>query len=86
MKRMVFVLGVVALTGCVLAEEPAVSTCGAGAMQGQIGKDRSILAAMSFPAGTRIIEPGMMITEDYRPERLNIDLDDKGLIARVWCG
>jgi hypothetical protein len=41
---------------------------------------------MNLVAGTRVIEPGMAITEDYRETRLNIDLDAQGRIARLWCG
>ena len=41
---------------------------------------------MSFPAGTRLIYPGTPVTEDSRPDRLNIDIDQSGRITGVWCG
>ncbi len=69
-----------------LPPEPAPNECGAGGMQDLVGKDKSVFAAMTFPIGTRIIEPGMAITEDYSPTRLNIDLGKDGRITRVWCG
>jgi hypothetical protein len=71
-----------------LPPEPApdADACGAASMQDLVGKDKSIFAAMTFVMGTRIIEPGMAITEDYSPDRLNFDLDAKGRITRVWCG
>tara|TARA_R110000824_G_scaffold118960_14_gene272247 strand:+ start:381774 stop:382133 length:360 start_codon:yes stop_codon:yes gene_type:complete len=34
----------------------------------------------------RIIRPGMAVTKDYRPNRLNIDLDDEDRVTRVYCG
>lgn len=34
----------------------------------------------------RILRPGMMRTMDYRPTRLNVDVDNNGAIARFWCG
>ncbi len=34
----------------------------------------------------RIIPPGTMVTKDYWPDRVNVDLDDKGVVTRVWCG
>ena len=34
----------------------------------------------------RIIPPGTMVTKDYWPDRLNVDLDGKGVVTRVWCG
>jgi Peptidase inhibitor I78 family len=69
-----------------LPPEPAPNECGAGGMQDLMGKHRSVFAAMTLPRGTRIIEPGMAITEDYGPTRLNIDLAKDGRITRVWCG
>jgi hypothetical protein len=65
---------------------PDRSSCGASGMQDLVGRDRSVLAAMSLPQGTRVIEPGMPITEDYSAARLNIDLDAQGRIVRLWCG
>jgi hypothetical protein len=55
-------------------------------MQDLVGQDKALLAAMSFPMGTRVIEPGTAVTEDYRPTRLNIDVDASGTITGVWCG
>lgn len=60
--------------------------CGASGMQDLVGRNRSVLAAMTLPAGSRVIEPGMPVTEDYSPQRLNLDLDAGGRIVRVWCG
>lgn len=34
----------------------------------------------------RIIRPGDMVTKDYRQDRLNVDLDEAEVIARIWCG
>lgn len=34
----------------------------------------------------RVIRPGMAVTMDYRPDRLNIDLDEDGRVTRVHCG
>lgn len=76
-----------ALAACVPAPDlPGPNACGADGMQDLPGKDRGVLAAMTLPAGTRVITPGMAVTEDYRPARLNIDLDARGRITGVWCG
>ena len=37
-------------------------------------------------ATVRILKPGMMATMDFRDDRLNLRLDDHGLIASVTCG
>jgi hypothetical protein len=84
--RLVFLASAVALAGCVQATDPVPSACGADGMQNLVGQDKSVFAAMTFPTGTRIIEPGMPITADFSAERLNFDLDTNGQIARVWCG
>ncbi len=77
---------VLALGGCVAPGEPDRNACGAAGMQGLVGQGREVLAAMTVPAGTRVIEPGMPVTEDYSVSRLNIDLGADGRITRVWCG
>lgn len=84
--RLAILAGALVLGACVAIEAPAQNACGADGMQGLVGQDKAVLAAMTFPMGTRIIEPGMAITEDYSESRLNIDLGRDGRIARVWCG
>lgn len=74
-----------ALAACV-AGEPLQNACGADGMQDLVGKDRAVLAAMSLPQGTRIITPGMAVTEDYSASRLNIDIDARNRISGIWCG
>ena len=77
-------LAALVLAGCVA--EPDRNACGASGLQDLLGRDKSVLAAMTFPVGTRVIEPGTAVTEDYRADRLNIDVDASGKITGVWCG
>jgi hypothetical protein len=86
MRRVAIAVLGLGLAGCVGAKVPAADACGAAGLQNLIGQSRDVLAAMTLPQGTRVIEPGMPITEDYSETRLNIDLDAQGRIARVWCG
>lgn len=65
--------------------EPAPDECGASGLQHLVGQPASVLAAMTFPEGTRIIEPGTAVTMDYRPDRLNITIGEDGNIAVVNC-
>lgn len=74
------------VAGCVAAQEPDRNVCGTAGMQDLIGQDKSVLAAMALPQGTRIITPGMAVTEDYSASRLNIELDARGRITGLWCG
>lgn len=85
MRRTTF-LSALMLAGCVAAEEPDRNACGAQGMQDLIGQHKSVFAAMTLPMGTRIIEPGMAVTEDYSPTRLNFDISKDGRITRIWCG
>lgn len=84
--RLAILAAVAALAGCVDPRPPEQNACGAAGMQDLIGQDKAVLAAMTFPMGTRVIEPGMAVTEDYSPSRLNLDIDQSGRITRVWCG
>lgn len=34
----------------------------------------------------RVIEPGQAVTMDYRHDRLNIDVNERGAITSVRCG
>lgn len=35
---------------------------------------------------TRLIRPGEAITMDYRTDRINLELDQRGYLARAYCG
>lgn len=89
----VLALSTAVLAGCVPVEQPPIDpglppadACGAPGLQGLVGQDRRVLASMTFPSPTRVIEPGMAVTMDYNPTRLNIELDAGGRIIRVTCG
>jgi hypothetical protein len=77
------------LAGCV-ESPPALDSpdaCGAPGLQGLVGQRESVLAAMTLPAERlRVIQPGMAVTMDYSPTRLNIEVGTDGRIARVYCG
>lgn len=34
----------------------------------------------------RILRPGQPMTMDYRPDRINVELDDNDIVVRVSCG
>lgn len=89
MKHMVIALvAPLALAAC-LAEEPAAmpedDACGASALQHLVGQPKSVLDGMTFAPGTRILPPDAAMTMDFRPDRLNIFIDENGLIERLQC-
>lgn len=65
---------------------PPENACGAAELSGLAGQNRKVLEAMKFKGPVRVIEPGMAVTMDYHPQRLNIELDGKGTITRLSCG
>lgn len=67
--------------------EATLTECGAPGQQNLVGRTVEDLAAVSFEAAvTRFINPGDVVTQDVRPERMNIEFDDSGKISRVYCG
>ncbi|KHK91233.1 I78 family peptidase inhibitor [Novosphingobium malaysiense] len=89
-----------ALAGCSTdgTENPATMppppdmqpTCGADMLDAYIGRpasDSTIAAIREWRGDNlvRVIRPGTVVTMDYRPERLNIDVDENGTITGFRC-
>lgn len=51
-----------------------------------VGRPDSALHVLDLPENVRVIEPGMAVTQDYRADRVNIEINQARVIARVWCG
>ncbi|TGX56327.1 hypothetical protein E5A73_02655 [Sphingomonas gei] len=65
--------------------------CVADGLAGLTGKTRSEAVAkqalrLSGAKNIRWIAPGMAVTMDYREDRLNLDVDEKGRVTRAHCG
>jgi hypothetical protein len=67
------------------AEATAQDTCGAAAHQALIGTPASAIDLAAYPAGTRIITPETMVTQDFVPTRLNITTGTDGNVASLNC-
>lgn len=77
------------LAGCVETLPPPVEpvgNCGADELQYLVGKPGVLLDGMRFSQDVRVVQPGMAVTMDFKPDRLNFWLDDRDVIARVVCG
>ena len=73
------------------APTDALVHCGADKVQSYVGKDatptvRSEVAQKSGAANIRWITPEMMVTQDYRQDRLNVHLGTDNKIGSVNCG
>lgn len=89
MHRPLVATALLVLAACV--EEPPMAipgddACGAPALQYLVGQPAGVLDSMRFAGPTRVIRPGMAVTMDYSPNRLNIEIDAAEVIARVVCG
>ncbi|MFT0851747.1 I78 family peptidase inhibitor [Achromobacter sp. F4_2707] len=60
--------------------------CGSLNYLSMVGLQADAIQNSSFPAGTRIIRPGMAVTQDHRADRLNVHINEKGRIERINCG
>ena len=73
-------------TGDAADVRPAPSPCGAAQMGYLVGQQVDEVDLRTLSGNVRLIYPDTMVTEDYRPGRLNLDLDASGVILRPWCG
>jgi len=69
------------------AMEPS---CGADQLGSYVGQPASdeVIAAITAWRGDkpmRVIKPGMAVTMDYRPDRLNVQVDENGKIKGFTC-
>ena len=85
---------------CNLPAEPALPTsptplppedCGAGRLDRYLNvlptaEVKAAIAREVGGANTRYIAPGDAVTQDYRPNRLNVELGEDGRIQRFRCG
>lgn len=75
--------GTPAAAGPQTAEDAtAQDTCGASAYSGLVGAS---IAAVTLPEGVRVIGPDTIVTQDFRPDRVNIRTDANGVVTSVEC-
>jgi len=74
---------------------PPPLDCGAGALMNKIGQPVTGSTAQDVRVGgspiatsgtVRVIAPGQPVTQDYRPDRLNLEVSDIGNLVRPTCG
>lgn len=82
--RLMIVTALSLLPACVMAQPE--DACGAAGFQGLIGQTGEIARLLDLEQATRVIGPGDMVTMDYRPDRINFEIDDQDRIAVVRCG
>lgn len=63
----------------------AADVCHASQFRSLMGTPASAIDRSTLPPHTRIITPGMMVTQDFSPERLNIRVAPDGKVAALQC-
>jgi hypothetical protein len=97
MIRLALPIAALTLMGCATTGEPMpippgpATACGSHLVASYVGKTRTDaiaaeVARVSGAKSIRWIKPGMAVTMDYREDRLNVRLDDKGKILSFNCG
>ena len=51
-----------------------------------VGQDATVLERILIMRQIRVIRPGQVVTQDYRPERINFEIAPSGAISRITCG
>ena len=90
MKLIPVLIALVLFSACTPAlQDPSefdgVPRCGAENFQFLLGKRASALDGVDLPSPSRVLRPGDVITLDFSPDRLTIDIDELGLITSVTC-
>lgn len=96
MKRFVFVSSFLALAACeappvsapLIAPIPPVAqdTCSAAQYAGLIGQDATALERILLIGQVRVIRPNQPVTADFRPDRINFDINAANQITSIRCG
>ncbi|MEX0339737.1 MAG: I78 family peptidase inhibitor [Arenibacterium sp.] len=68
-----------------VAADAVAYACLSDEQRALVGQPVSV-AIPVLPENARILRPDALYTQDYRPTRINADVDDKEIVTRVWCG
>jgi len=61
-------------------------SCGADALSGLMGQPEGMLRTVQITHEYRVVPFGNLVTQEYNAHRIDIYLDENGLIARITCG
>ena len=92
MKKLVIFVILAACTS--VAPKPIVQrlpvgvadTCGAAKYQTLLDQDATALERVLILGEVRIIRPSTIVTQDFRPLRMNFHIGLDGKIAQISCG
>ncbi|KAB7768881.1 I78 family peptidase inhibitor [Xanthomonas maliensis] len=72
-------------------EPPPIGNCDATQVQSLVGQPMSDAVSAqarsdAHAKSVRVLTPGQMVTMEFNGERLNLEVDAKGVITSVRCG
>ncbi|HHC29057.1 MAG TPA: hypothetical protein ENK80_00590 [Rhodobacterales bacterium] len=74
------------LAGCDPVEPGPDPTCPPPDFHALVGQPQSAAEGIFYGGEMRIIRPGMAVTLDYSPSRMNVEIGADGQIVRIFCG
>lgn len=97
--RRTVLIALIALGACAAQDRPAsqagapqnaeeatrADTCGATRFIGLIGTPADQIDRAALPASARVLTPAMMVTADFRADRLNIIVGTDGKVGSLRC-
>ncbi len=98
MKKLLVLLALAACTNALVPVPDATTpvgnalptgmddTCGAVRYHTLLQQDGTALERVLILGEVRVIRPDSIVTQDYRPERMNFHIGTSGLIDRISCG
>ncbi|MEM9845233.1 MAG: I78 family peptidase inhibitor [Pseudomonadota bacterium] len=75
----------VGLSGSGLVERTP-DTCGLSDFLGLVGQPASAANSIVSSQPVRVVTPGSIVTNEYNPQRVNVDVDGNNTITSVRCG
>jgi len=72
-------------TSAPISPLPTQDTCNAAQYSGLIGQDATALERVMILGQVRVIRPNTAVTMDFRPERINFNVDGANRIASISC-
>lgn len=62
------------------------NTCNGERYGTLVGQDATALERVLILGQVRVIRPGMVVAQDYRPERINFEIGGDNRVTRITCG
>lgn len=85
MKEILMVAAAAALAGCA-GGGIGSGSCNARAYSSYIGQPKGAMIGVSAVGPVRFVQPGKAVSADHEPTRLNVRLDENGIIKGFRCG